>query len=148
MNKKFVINKTLATLLFKNGYLTVPRGGFAAVGVEDLGTFEFVSAHERGWIDVADKAPDSVDVPAVQTVVIENPNQGMTAEELKAELSKEQVPEEKVIIEALGQGAPAGAEAEATAEAIGQGTTVEVSPTADATKTAAKPAAKSGKKAQ
>ena len=149
MNKKFVINKTLATLLFKNGYITIPRGGFAAVGVEDVGTFEFISAHERGWIEVADKAPTSVGVPAIETVAIENPNKGMTVDELKAELGKESPKDEKVIIEALGHGAPAGADSEAgaKAEALGQDSTVEVNPAAEAeaAKPAAKPAAKKAK---
>lgn len=131
MKKQYIINKTLTNLLFKNGYLTIPRGGFAAVASEDLGAAEFVNAEVRGWIDIADKAPESVEVPAVETVVIQNPNQGMTADELAAELAKNEPVAEKVVVEALGAGAPAGAEGEATVEALGRDSTVEVTPGAE-----------------
>lgn len=142
MKKQFVINKTLATLLFKNGYISIPRGGFVSVPTEDTVTYEFTTAQDRGWIDISDRAPTSVDVPAVETVVIENPNKGMTAEELKAELAKDEPKQDTVVVEALGTGAPAGSSAEATVEALGQDSTVEVTPSPEA----AKPAAKTAKK--
>ena len=145
--KLYAINKTLSNLLFKNGYLEISRGGFAAIAREDAASAEFVSAEGRGWIEISETAPSKVSAPAVEAVVIENPNKGMTADELKTELKKE-APKSGVTVEALGQGAPAGAnaEAEARSEAIGQDTVVEVTPGAEGEAPAEGDAKKSGKK--
>ncbi|HET8685210.1 MAG TPA: hypothetical protein VFM18_00945 [Methanosarcina sp.] len=128
MTKKTVINKTLTALMFKGGYITIPRGGHSTVALTELDHPEFQTAEARGWIEVSDHVPEASLIPTVETVVIENPNQGMTEDELKAELSKNKAPKEETTVEALGQGAPAGANAEkeGKVEALGQDSTVDV----------------------
>lgn len=147
MKNQFVVNKTMSTLIFKNGYITIPRGSYSVVATEDTVSYEFTSAVSRGWIDITDKAPTETYAPAVKTVVIESGNTGMTAEQLKAELAASAAAPapSAATVEALGGGAPAGSSAEATVESIGKDSTVEVNP---AEAEASKPAAKTARKAK
>lgn len=128
MTKQFVLNETLATLLFRAGYISIAPGSFIGLEADEVSTQEFRDAKTRGWISIHDTEPTEAMIKPIETVVIENPNKGMTAEELAAELGKGESKTDGVTIEALGQGAPAGSEAEATVEAIGQGTTEEIIP--------------------
>lgn len=102
MNKIYVINKTLANLLFKNGYITIPRGGFAAVSAGDINSSEFIMAHERGWIETSTEAPTAVTIEPIQTVSVQSPVQGMTAAELADDLAKDKPDVPRATSEALG----------------------------------------------
>lgn len=126
MSQQFAINKTLATLVFKNGYLNILPGGFAAVTSFDLNTAEFADAKYRNWIEVSDTVPDAGDLPSIKPVEIESPNKGMTADELKKELAKGKETEYKATVEAFG--ATSNEASEPVVEAIGRETTVEVTP--------------------
>ena len=147
MTKQFVLNETTATLLFRSGYISILPGAYIGLEADEIATQEFRDAKTRSWISIHDTEPTAAMLKPVETVVIQNPNKGMTAEELAAELNKNEVKTDGVTIEALGQGAPAGSEAEATVEAIGQGTTEEVIPADLAGEAAPAPAPAKGRKA-
>ena len=121
MNKIYIVNKTLANLVFRNGYITIARGGYSAVSVEDANSSEFVMAHERGWIEISESIPDTVALQPVETMRVQNSVQGMTEAELLSDLAKEKEPVATATTEALGAGDTAGIEPKpAVVTAFGQ----------------------------
>lgn len=121
MNKIYIINKTQANLVFRNGYINIARGSYAAVSAEDANSSEFIMAHERGWIEISSTAPDTVALQPVETMQVQSSVQGMAEAELLSDLAKEKEPVATATTEALGAGDAAGIEPKpAVVTAFGQ----------------------------
>lgn len=101
----FAINLSNGNLSLKAGYISIPRGGYKSVLVSDKNHPDFLDAFSKGWVKYSDTKPDSEASPSVKPIEYFEPNKGMSADELKAELAKdaEKGPVAPGKTEALGQ---------------------------------------------
>lgn len=98
----FAINKLDSTLNFKSGYVSIPRLGFIEIMASDKDHPDFQYAFSRKWVEYSNTAPEKVELPKVAVIGNVEAIQGMTAEELKADLAKEKAPADIGKSEALG----------------------------------------------
>lgn len=121
MTKKHIKNNTEATIILKNGYLSILRGQTAVVATSDATSSHFIDAEQRGWISILDEAPTAETTSIVGVDVhIQKVDRGMTAEELRADLAATPTTTNEAIVTSLGQD-PTSEVRPVTVEAIGQG---------------------------
>lgn len=85
----YLINKLTSKLDVKSGYLIIAPGGFATIQEADRTEPTIVYALGRDWVEITDVKPEAgAEAIAPVEIVDTKPYEGMTEEELKAELDK------------------------------------------------------------
>lgn len=87
----FAVNVSQGNLVLKQGFLSIAQGAYKELFEGDEKHHDVLHAVQRSWLVLTDD-PKKVDVPAIKTADITSPDQGMTAEELKAMREKAAAP--------------------------------------------------------
>lgn len=87
----FAVNVSQGNLVLKQGFLSIPQGSYKELIEGDDKHPDVLNAVQRSWLVLTDD-PKKVEVPVIKTADITSPDQGLTAEQLKALREKEAAP--------------------------------------------------------
>jgi hypothetical protein len=105
----FAINTSHGQLSLKAGYVRIAIGGYATIYEDDKDHPDFRDAFAKNWIKYSDTEPTKTVTPSINAIEFVNPVQGLSEDELKAELAKQKAEPEtvNVTVEAIGKPAEA-----------------------------------------
>jgi 23S rRNA G2069 N7-methylase RlmK/C1962 C5-methylase RlmI len=83
MSTVFLVNKTKTHLMFKQGYVQIDRGEFKEVSAEEATHQDYLTARDKGYLEITKERPVPKNKPQVDIASIDQ-NKGMDAKQFAA----------------------------------------------------------------